>query len=127
MGIFSRSGVDTIDIPDLHRRKIIRLPENKFEDIPNVTSDGYFELGKNQNQEASKQSVEQPQASTNNNVTDFLSDFASIGASNPSTEPKENQIQSPEEKDSVGNLKWRIENLEFKLEQLIEKIDSLNR
>jgi hypothetical protein len=55
-------------------------------------------------------------------ATNFLSDFASIGANEPQKTPevKENNIE-------VKDLKWRLENLEFKLEQLIEKVNSINR
>ena len=136
MRIFSKeSGVDVIDLPELHRRKLIKLPERE-ESIElkqgKFTKDGFFDLSNTKQQiQTNQTSQEQNNPQSNNQVTDFLSDFASIGASNPNKIPDNNQqtqSQTPtrNESENIADLKWRIENLEFKLEQLIERLNSKN-
>ncbi|MBS3083195.1 hypothetical protein J4423_00150 [Candidatus Pacearchaeota archaeon] len=141
MGLFSKeSGVDIIDLPDLHRRKLIKLP--KIEESIELkqghfTKDGFFDLSNAKppiqaNQTSQEQNNFQISNQSDNQVTDFLSDFASIGASNPNKIPETNQqtqSQTPTNKESenIADLKWRIENLEFKLEQMMERLNSLNR
>lgn len=124
-GFPKESGIDILDLPDLNRRKLIKLPEEKELESRRVTTDGFFDLSQSQN---SVHPIETPTEENNSQasqgVTDFLSDFASIGASNPNITPTQNQ--SNNESESVSDLKWRIENLEFKLEQLTEKLNSLN-
>lgn len=119
------SGVDVLDLPELHRRKLINLPEQDELDGKEITKDGFFDLSTNS--QISSNQEEQ----NNTQVTDFLSDFASIGATQPNTnnsQPTESQYKS-DNSESVHfkDLKWRIENLEFKLEQLIEKMNSQNQ
>ena len=136
MGIFSKeSGVDVIDLPDLHRRKLINLPEREESSElkqGKFTKDGFFDLSNTKQPiQANQTPQEQNNPQSNNQVTDFLNDFASIGASNPNKTSDNNQInesQTPsrDESESVKDLKWRIENLEFKLEQLIERLNSKN-
>ena len=121
-----RESVDILDLPELHRKKLIQLPEFQKNEGTKITSDGYFVLSEeNQKQEGmqtsqiehSKLNIEPSQ------VSNFLSDFASIGATNPQVTPE----AKIEDKEEIKDLKWRLENLEFKLEQLIERIDSINR
>lgn len=127
MGIFSRSGVDVIDLPDLHRRKLIKLPEredHKELKQGEMTKDGFFDLSNSR--AGSDLQVSEQTPSTSEQVTDFLSDFASIGASNPNVTPiKQVSNQANNGTESVKDLKWRIENLEFKLEQLTEKLNTM--
>src|SRR3989344_4364853 len=140
MGLFSKEGVDVIDLPELHRRKLINLPEReKSEDLgQKFTKDGFFDLSSTEqninsinrtSQEQEKQTIS-PQT-PNSQVTDFLSDFASIGASSPFTQIQETPHSNTRdatnnESEHIKDIKWRIENLEFKLEQLIERVNSIN-
>ncbi|MEK6836037.1 MAG: hypothetical protein AABX94_00055 [Nanoarchaeota archaeon] len=143
MGLFSKeSGVDIIDLPELHRRKLIKLPERpESTELKQgeFTSDGFFDLSKNKTETIQSQINQTSQEQNNpvsnqtsSQVTDFLSNFASIGASNPNTMPNVNQSTESNqinnnESEQIKDLKWRIENLEFKLEQMTERLNSLNR
>ncbi len=117
MGIFSKKdGVDIIDLPDLQRRGLLKLP------APHSPRDDLIDLTKIQPTVATP--INPPfQPPTNSpemkGVSDFLSDFASIGASVPS---------SPvETKSSTDNIPWRVENAEYKIEQLLLKIAELEK
>ena len=106
-----KESVDVLDIPDLHRKKLIKLPEVKNLEESRITQDGFFDLSQN------KDTIQNEEIKQETNQTgNFLSDFASIGSVSNNTEESD-----------VKNLKWRIENLEFKLEQLIEKVNSINK
>ena len=111
-----KSSVDILDIPDLHRRKLIDLPEEKDFEKTKITNDGFLEISKGD--EVSSSSAVN---SEDKSATSFLNDFASIGSSKT-----ENTESKSEDKVSQDDLKWRIENLEYKLEQLTEKFNSLN-
>ncbi len=120
MGIFSKKvGVEVLDLPDLQRRGLLKLP------APHSPSDDLVDLTKIQPAVATP--INPPfQPPTNNNemkgVSDFLSDFASIGAgvSNSSNLPVET-------KSADDNLSWRVENAEYKIEQLLAKIAELEK
>jgi hypothetical protein len=115
--------VEILDLPELNRKKLIKLPEQKEDNKVNITKDGYFVLSPTITPQTQVQEVIQPKIKEESApATNFLSDFASIGANEPQKTPevKENNIE-------VKDLKWRLENLEFKLEQLIEKVNSINR
>ncbi|MGV8131742.1 MAG: hypothetical protein ACP5N7_06610 [Candidatus Pacearchaeota archaeon] len=121
-----REGIDILDLPELHRKKLIQLPETKKNEETKITSDGYFVLSEeNQKQETIQTTqIESPKVDmVTPQVSNFLSDFASIGSSIPQITPE----AKIEDKEEIKDLKWRLENLEFKLEQLIERIDSINR
>ncbi len=121
-----RESVDILDLPELHRKKLIQLPEAQKHEETKMTSDGYFVLSQEtQKQEIMQTSqIEPPKINPEpSQVSNFLSDFASIGATNPQVTPE----AKIEDKEEIKDLKWRLENLEFKLEQLIERIDSINR
>lgn len=121
-----REGIDILDLPELHRKKLIQLPETQKNEETKITSDGYFVLSEeNQKQETIQTTqIDHPKVDmVTPQVSNFLSDFASIGSSIPQITP-EAKIENKEE---IKDLKWRLENLEFKLEQLIERIDSINR
>ncbi len=113
-----RESIDILDIPELHRKKLIKLPETQKYQETKVTNDGYFVFSP----EAPKQEIANQQSEVKPEVqTSFLSDFASIGSTNPQITPEVRKEDNAEVKD----LKWRLENLEFKLEQLIEKVNSI--
>lgn len=117
-----RESIDILDIPELHRKKLIKLPEPQKHDETKITNDGYFVLNSNQKQEITEVKPELKQEASQ--VTSFLSDFASIGSSNESNQSTQ---EIKQESSEVKDLKWRLENLEFKLEQLIERVNSFNR
>ena len=123
MGRFS-SG-DVIDLPELHRRGLVKFPDAEKEiDEIDFTS-------------ISSNVPVVPTASESNpvssGVSDFLSDFSNIGASNVSnsfSDNSKNEKSDSENIDSVKlvqDLKWRIENNEYKLEQLIERLVALEK
>lgn len=114
-------GIDFIDIPELHRKKLIKLPPKESFDTPNITKDGFFDLSKSTDSVRNNQNeVKQEQSS---GISNFLNDFATIGANEPQ---KTTEVKQEENRD-VKDLKWRLENLEFKLDQLIERVNSLNQ
>ncbi len=108
MPIFSRRG-DVIDLPELHRKGLVKFPEEK-EDIDEID----FTLKKEEISENSN--IEKTETSS---VGDFLENFATIGVSNVSAENKVNEIK----KELISDdLKWRIENTEYKIEQILERL-----
>lgn len=120
-----RESIDILDIPELHRKKLIKLPEAQKHEETKLTNDGYFVLSETK-QETPIQTQPEVKQETPSQVSNFLSDFASIGSTNPQVTP-EIKSESKEEGSDVKDLKWRLENLEFKLEQLIERVNSINR
>lgn len=115
-----RGSVDIIDLPDLYRRKLINLPESLLDQETQITKDGFFDLS------ISSQNTPNPQfmSKDSKEETSFLNDFASIGSSNQNSQIEVKKENNSEE---VSDLKWRIENLEYKLEQLIQKVNSSNQ
>ncbi|MEK6908712.1 MAG: hypothetical protein AABX23_01525 [Nanoarchaeota archaeon] len=123
-----RESIEILDIPELHRKKLIKLPEVQKEESTKITNDGFFDLSQitpqNNNISEVTQKNEEIKTQETNQLTNFLTDFASIGTSNP-TQNVQKETKT-EDSSEVKDLKWRIENLEFKLEQLIEKVNSIN-
>lgn len=123
-----RESVDILDIPELHRKKLIKLPDKENQESVKISNDGYFDLSpnmqnKNQvNQNPQIQETKEEVKQETSQVSRFLSDFASIGSSNQVI-----QEIKKEDNSEVKDLKWRLENLEFKLDQLIERVNSINR
>jgi len=115
-----RGSVDIIDLPDLYRRKLINLPESPLDQETQITKDGFFDLSIS----SQNTSNSQPIAKDSKEETSFLNDFASIGSSNQNSQIEVKKENNSEE---VSDLKWRIENLEYKLEQLIQKVNSSNQ
>ena len=115
-----RGSVDIIDLPDLYRRKLISIPESPLDQETQITKDGFFDLS------ISSQNTPNPQfmSKDSKEETSFLNDFASIGSSNQNSQIEVKKENNSEE---VSDLKWRIENLEYKLEQLIQKVNSSNQ
>ena len=124
MGMFSKeSGVDVLDLPDLHRRGLLKLPQ------PHEPSDDLIDLTKSP-QPSVTSPISPPFSQPANNtemggVSDFLNDFSAIGASTPSV-AAENKIELPLTNLS-SDLNWRVENTEYKIEQLLERIAALEK
>ncbi len=123
MGLFHKGGGDIIDFPMLQKRGII-----KKEEIPPINNakidphTGFIEFLEPSNITSNDLQVPSP-SSNSSQTTDllsFLDSSASISASSPSS------FQSTQ-KDSLEmqSLKIKIDDLEFKLESLLEKISLL--
>ncbi len=126
-----RESIDILDIPELHRKKLIKLPDKEKHEEVKISKDGYFDLS--QNNQTQNPITQSPQIQNaretkpeTSQVTNFLSDFASIGSSN-STIQQTQENSEVKDNSEIKDLKWRLENLEFKLEQLIERVNSSNR
>lgn len=115
MSIFS-SGGDVIDLPELHRKGLVKFPK-KEEEIDEID----FTLKREDSTEIKKEGVKQTE---NSGVTDFFSDFASIGVSN-AVEKKEENIEPKTE--NSEDLKWRIENTEYKIDQILERLVEIEK
>ena len=126
MGIFTREeSVDVLDLPDLHRRGLLKLPQ------PHEPSDDLIDLTKSPQPSVTSPvspPFSQPSNSTSdmNGVSDFLGSFASIGAATPRV-TTESKNELPLASSSSGDLTWRVENTEYKIEQLLERIAALEK
>lgn len=126
MGIFTREeSVDVLDLPDLERRGLLKLGQ------PREPNDDILDLVKGPSPSVTSPippPFSQPSGPNHNenSVGDFLNDFASIGAasSNPLVETKNNLVS---DNSSDNNLTWRVENSEYKIEQLLERIAALEK
>ncbi len=113
MSIFSKGG-DVIDLPEMQRKGFVKFPEKEEEDIDEID----FTLKKEKSTEIKKEE--------NSSVSDFLGDFVSIGVSNSIPEKKEESNELKKDVNS-DDLKWRIENTEYKLEQILERLILLEK
>lgn len=123
--MFSKeSGVDVLDLPDLQRRGLLKLPQ------PHEPQDDLIDLTKSP-QPSVTSPINPPFSQPSNfasgldGVSDFLGSFASIGASTPSvsTDTKSEITLAT----SSSDLNWRVENTEYKIEQLLERIAKLEK
>ena len=118
MGVFSKKeGVDVLDLPDLHRRGLLKLPE------PPTPGDDLLDLTKTRPSVTTPINLPFSQPASNSGmsgVSDFLNDFSAIGAATPNATPAET-------KTAADNLSWRVENAEYKIEQLLTKIAELEK
>ncbi len=132
MSIFSRGG-DIIDLPEMQRRGLVKFPEIEEEIDELDFTNHALVLPTPPVQTISPT----PTIST---VSDFLSDFSNIGASNVSSDVSKNQKSSDfddrrsegrndrhniESVKLVQDLKWRLENTEYKMEQLMERLTAI--
>ncbi|MGV8142126.1 MAG: hypothetical protein ACP5NS_00650 [Candidatus Pacearchaeota archaeon] len=126
MSRFSRGSGDVIDLPEMQRRGLIKFPEPE-----EIIDEIDFTASPSKEDEDTDYSKKE--TSTNSGVTDFLSDFASIGASNQPQEINGTEYTNRENygtSDSlklVNDLKWRLENTEYKMEQLMERLTALEK
>ncbi len=125
MSIFSKGG-DIIDLPEMQRRGFVKFPE-KEEDIDEID----FTLKKEDNSGVTDflgdadNGFQNTTRTQNSNILDELSSFASIGASNSVSENKE--ALEIKKEINADDLKWRIENTEYKLEQILERLIALEK
>ena len=108
-------GEDYVDYTLLKKKGILKLKEDKLKSSLSV-KDGFVDLtGFKDN------TTNEPSSSTNSttnmNNFGFLNDMASIGSSNSQNTPlNENDLSS---------LKIKIDDMEYKLERFIERLDKL--
>ncbi len=119
MSLFSRGSGDVLDLPEMQRRGFVKFaePVEQVEEI-DFTAMAAPENKPSESEEKSSSAV-----------SDFMSDFASIGSSN-AMETKSESIPnngSSDSTDAVADLKWRLENTEYKMEQLIERLIALEK
>lgn len=121
MGIFSRDDGEVLDLPELHRKGLLKLPQ------PGPEHD-IIDLVKSPTPSVTIPITPPFSApsgpSSMSGVSDFLSDFASIGVSTaPEIESKKEIALGKTE----GDLTWRVENTEYKLEQILNRIAQLEK
>jgi hypothetical protein len=145
MGIFGGSG-DYLDIPALHKKGIVKLPEPKVEKGMKVTKEGYVELT-NEYSSGSEESIasntpasstggfgsffDAPASSSGSNTSstggsifDSLDSGASSSNNSGSYFGNSNTSNSPDSL-NIQHLKAKFEDIEFKIDRLIEKIDKM--
>src|SRR3989344_3182590 len=114
MGLFSRNdGVDVLDLPDLQRRGLLKLPNPETQDDDIIDLSKPVQPSVLTTSPIAPPSVPSPPNPTHNAVADFLSDFSSIGAMTPSVanETASNILPRADESDAViavKDLKWRL-------------------
>ena len=115
-------GDDYVDYTLLQKKGILKLKEEKLKSSLR-NEDGFVDLTPLRNEVTSEQSS--PTNSTPNMGNfGFLSDMASIGSSNPSSNSSsENNLKIDE--GDLSALKIKIDNMEYQLDRFIERIDKL--
>lgn len=146
MGLFSKKeGIDVLDLPELQRRGLLKFPE------PPRPGDDLLDLTKTQPSVTTPIAQPFSQPANNNEmscVSDFLNDVdRAIVTSNiqksyavPSHSTREgffdfsaigtvapNNALVAGIKNGTDDLTWRIENTEYKIEQLLAKIAELEK
>ncbi|MEK6847417.1 MAG: hypothetical protein AABY16_04595 [Nanoarchaeota archaeon] len=102
----------------MHRRGLLKLPE------PPAPGDDLLDLTKTRPSVTTPIAPPFSQPANNNEmngVSDFLNDFSAIGAAAPNFAPV------TETKNGADNLTWRVENTEYKIEQLLARIAELEK
>jgi hypothetical protein len=129
-----RETYEVLDLPELSRRGLVQLDaverrSNEFVALP--TTRRVVESEETTSSPSSNSALTSPATSVPSNDFDFLSTLAGAGQSNVSSStPSTLSSPSPiDEKDisSVKNMTWRVENVEYKIEQLLERICELER
>jgi len=112
---------DYVDYTLLRKKGILKLKEEKFKNSLSV-EDGFVDLTGFKNETTSEQSIP-TNTSVNTNNFGFLGDMASIGSSNSSTNRPSEGLKVNE--DDLSALKIKLDDMEYKLERFIERIDKL--
>jgi len=131
MSIFKKKGeVDVLDLTDLQRRGLFKVPENKQEQPIEVNSSGYVEFSQNTGSSSgwpsqgkinqTIQSSESP-ADGSEGGAGALGFLDSLALSGPSESPVGSGVDSLE----IQSLKNKINDLEYKLRVLEDKIARL--
>lgn len=144
MGIFGKSG-DYLDISALQKKGLVKLPEPKVEKGMKVTKDGYVELTSEYSSEGENVSVpntvsagstggfgsffdapapSSASASSGGSIFDSLDGNTSSSNSSGSYFGNSSNSSSSDSL-NIQHLKAKFEDIEFKIDRLIEKIDKM--
>jgi len=116
--MFGKGKNDVIDFTALQKRGLIKKEEPKKSDLQ-MTKDGYINLSQRKEQEITSNEI----ALQNNNPFDILNSLAS--AANSTGEDENfitNQQPSPVQSIEFKHLSVKLDDLEYKIERLMEKI-----
>jgi hypothetical protein len=108
MSIFKK-GIDVLDFTELQKRGLLKVPEKKAEDNVTVNSEGYAVLG------SPSASASGSSAESGAGALGFLDALAGVGTSSGNT-------SSSVDATELQGLKNKIDDLEYKLDRLMEKI-----
>jgi hypothetical protein len=112
MSIFSRGG-NVLDLPEMQRKGLVKFPEKEEVDEIDFTL---------KNDKSSEEQIEKKESS----VSDFFGNFSAIGVSNDIKDKIESVNEIKKESNSY-DLKWRLENTEYKIEQILERLIALEK
>lgn len=115
-----------LDLTDLQKRGLLKIPKEKEEEISTKTDqEGYVDLGGfGSNSGASSSSYGSPESDTSvSNAMD--SPFGMLDSLASSAEPSPNVSSSNLDNKEVQHLKVKIEDLEYKLDRFMERLEKL--
>ena len=143
MGIFGKSG-DYLDIPALQKKGLVKLPEPKVDKGIKVTKEGYVELTNEYSPEGESVTAPvnpvssgstggfgsffdapAPSASTSSNSGGSIFDSLDNSSNNNSSSYFGNSGSNNSDSLNIQHLKAKFEDIEFKIDRLIEKIDKM--
>lgn len=124
MGLFG--GGDYVDYTELKKRGLLKVPEIKNDGMK-VNKEGYIEILKRENAGSNEMNVINNAQQTGSgdmasNPFGFLSSFASSAAST-SSDNISNSDNINNSNVEVAHLKVKLEDLEYKFERLMEKLN----
>lgn len=114
-------GDDYVDYTLLTKKGILKLKEEKFKNSLKIDG-GFVDLTSFRN-EGTNEQTSPSGTSANTNNFGFLSDMASIGSSNSSSNNSNEGLKIDES--DLSALKIKIDNMEYKIDRFIERIDKL--
>ena len=119
--MFKKRGPDVVDLTQLQRKGTLQRSRALVREKEGSINQDVVDLGMMRGVVAR----EEKQISRDNNVSsgfDFLSNFADIGKENGSNISK---VSNTGENLDVAGLKNKIEDIEYKLEKFIERINKI--
>ena len=119
--MFKKRGPDVVDLTQLQRKGTLQRSRALVREKEGSINQDVVDLGMMRGVVAR----EEKQISRDNNVSsgfDFLSNFADIGKENSSNISK---VSNTGENLDVAGLKNKIEDIEYKLEKFIERINKI--
>jgi len=119
--MFKKRGPDVVDLTQLQRKGTLQRSRALVREKEGSINQDVVDLGTMKGVVAR----EEKQISRDNNVSsgfDFLSNFADIGKENSSNISK---VSNTGENLDVAGLKNKIEDIEYKLEKFIERINKI--
>ena|SRR3989344_3909828 len=110
MSVFKKKGIDIYDYTLLQKKGFIKKEESKKG--VEITKDGYFVLGKNE------ESAEKPQSQSSSENTNPLAFFDNFSAATPTVLSASSSVGSAD----VDDIKVKLDDFEYKLNRLMEKL-----